>query len=427
MAEENVASLFQSPEEFDNILEILKQSIDEHDSSPTDSPPDTVGVSVSPSSESSVFSTDEEEVEEHYTNNEQACKEPQMEMSQYQLVANFGARRKPEMTFILSISDAISTYGFNEKCSIEINGDEVQTCYNYFKPRTANKTGYCVHARLYLRDEKGCYLLKTENPSPLSFVYSKDRVSAWKDGQLKLRLRENLTMKHLPVTDDKNPPQLLIQFTLTFENEKLLETEQLPISFTPSKKKRYAETTDIIFSPSKIPSSSITPLEPSTKRVKSEPIPQTIVQNQFPTASAIWSSTSPVDIINYLEAQMMSSQQQPPSHQFNTIIPTVYMLVPAGKTTPNQTNANPLIMTPFTSAPMLTPMVYAAAPPPKSPLKNSPRKYREVQPTEFYSNICISQPLGELLPTMMPKKMEPKTHVPIDPQQMECWLDSLSS
>ena len=66
---------------------------------------------------------------------------PQMEMSQYQLVANFGARRKPEMTFILSISDAISTYGFNEKCSIEINGDEVQTCYNYFKPRTANKTG----------------------------------------------------------------------------------------------------------------------------------------------------------------------------------------------------------------------------------------------------------------------------------------------
>ena len=103
------------------------------------------------------------------------------------------------------------------------------------------------------------------------------------------------------------------------------------------------------------------------------------------------------------------------------------MLVPAGKTTPNQTNANPLIMTPFTSAPMLTPMVYAAAPPPKSPLKNSPRKYREVQPTEFYSNICISQPLGELLPTMMPKKMEPKTHVPIDPQQMECWLDSLSS
>ena len=52
MAEENVASLFQSPEEFDNILEILKQSIDEHDSSPTDSPPDTVGVSVSPSSES---------------------------------------------------------------------------------------------------------------------------------------------------------------------------------------------------------------------------------------------------------------------------------------------------------------------------------------------------------------------------------------
>jgi len=407
MAEDNVASLFiQSPEEFDNILEMLKQSIDEQDSSPIDSP-DTLNTSVSPSSESSV-STDEEEVEEHYTNSEQTCKEPQMEMSQYQLMANFGPRRKPEMTFILSISDAVSTFAFNEKCSIEINGDEIQTCYDYYqsKPRNTNKTGYCVHARLYLRDEKGCiYLMRTENPSPLSFVYSKDRLSAFKDGQLKLRLRENLTMKHLPVADDKNPPQLLIQFTLSFQNEKLLETEQMPISFTPSKKKRYAETTDIIFSPSKIPSSSnLTALEPSTKRVKSEPIPQTIVpQNQFPTASAIWSSTSPVDIINYLEAQMLSTQHQPPSHQYNTLIPTVYMLVPA-KTSSNS-SSNPIIMTPFPSAPMQT-MMYTSAPPPKSPLK-SPRKFREVQPTEFYSNIhlSISQPIGELMPTMTPRKM----------------------
>jgi len=307
------------------------------------------------------------------------------------------------MTFILSISDAVSTLAFNEKCSIEINGEEISTNYNYFhkKSRPATnkiwKTGYCVHARLYLRDDDRVVQIKSKNPSPLSFVYSKDRFSAFKDGQLKLRIRENLTMKHLPVSAEKNPPQLLIQFSLTFQGEKLLESEHLPISFTPTKKKRYAETTDIIFSPSKIPSSVAPLLEPSTKRIKSEPISVSTVpnQNQFPTATAIWNSSSPIDIINYLEAQMMTSQQI-------NYVPTVYMLVPAKP----------------------TPIISSPCPPPKIT-----RKYpkQEVLPTDLYSNIQIngafSQPLGEIMPTMMPKK----EHVPIDPAQMECWLDSLSS
>jgi hypothetical protein len=185
------------------------------------------------------------------------------------------------MNFILSISDALSqsTLPFNEKCSIELNGDEISTNYDFFQKKArlstnkiwktgtnmlrkvAKLTGYCVHARLYLRDKNRTIQLKDSKPSPLSFVYCKDRFSAFKvkinynqilkshqDGQLKFRLRENLTMKHLPVSD-KTPPELLIQFSLTYQGEKLLETELCPISFTPTKKKKYAETTDIIISP----------------------------------------------------------------------------------------------------------------------------------------------------------------------------------
>jgi hypothetical protein len=59
MADENVASLFQYSEEFDNLLQILKQSIDEQDSqspdysSPIDSPENVNQLSVSPSSSES--------------------------------------------------------------------------------------------------------------------------------------------------------------------------------------------------------------------------------------------------------------------------------------------------------------------------------------------------------------------------------------
>jgi hypothetical protein len=75
-------------------------------------------------------------------------------------------------------------------------------------------------------------------------------------------------------------------------------------------------------------------------------------------------------------------------------------------------------------------------PPPLSPQK-SPRKFvaQKSEVIDLYSNIQIngafSQPLGEIMPTMMPNHSRPPTgkdaHVPIDPHQVECWLDSLSS
>ena len=221
-------------------------------------------------------------------------------------------------------------------------------------------------------------------------------------------------MKHLMTIDNiRQPTQLYIQFSLTYNGDLLCETPHCPISFTVTKKKKLVETTDIIFSPSKIPQSVASMIaqqqgqqmqnEPSSKRLKIEqsisnsscngsnpnsptqsPPPTntsnitnntTITgdckQNMFPTSAAIWSSNSPVDIINYLEAQMMNVngnnggvttklvQQQTTNNgkgtatqgaatQYGNIInPTmmpVVMLVPTSYVTSNGTQA--VAMTP---------------------------------------------------------------------------------
>jgi hypothetical protein len=397
MAEEDVSSLLQSSE-FSNLLQtILNEQHNEEivSSSPVDSPDTLYEMSSDP--EDDQYNPEQLTAVLTQLSN---VNERKMELRNYSLQATFGTRRKPEMPFVISLVNCNGAFTtLSEKCSIELNSD-----FNRKIAKQGNriwKTGYCVHACLWIKREESSIVDLVKNGSPLSFVHQNNRFATFKEGVLKLRIRENLSLKQL-VTKEKSTPQLLIQFILSFQGEKLLETERLPISFGASKKKTYEETTEIIKSPSKLPLNGSIMMEPATKRIKSDQFQQPCINPSFyfpaSTSATNWNnSNSAIDIINYLENQILIQQQ---GYVTQNVQPSV---------------------------------VYTTVP------QKYPRNtYQQPSPTDLYSNIQIKgafgicQPIGEILPTMVPRSIPltsvvKEEHKPIDSNQMETWLASLSS